>query len=182
MGRNDVKIHIIRLTTILVMILIWILFSSMESTEIKTIREISNDPIVIPKIEDQSGNKHMKEVGRSAWFHFHTLLSQYPVERATEKHRSKLNELILLTGSYYPCIDRENNYFNYIVVDLLPLPHNINDKNILIDWGCRVHNLMNIELKKDEFDCLSLFDTEADRDEIMSLNKVTIEKEEKQLG
>ena len=205
---SNKKLIIIRTIVIFCLVIIWILLSSDEldrsiphskvffqslkldsylntdSQDDETIKtepslHVNNDPRYI-------------ELGRSTWKTFHIMMERFPDINMNKnddlKKRDKLINWLTIIGETYPCttIDRENIFIESI--KMYPLPINLN-KIINIEWGCHIHNLVNDRLGKEKYNC-SILIQEMEQNskdfnddiEFESLDKVTLNKEEKQLG
>lgn len=135
-------------------------------------------------------------LNHATWEYFHTLLSQFPEvslnDPKTLVHRDKLLRLLDYIGETYPCQEERSCIRGNIAGDgphgsrnllgaamiAYPLPPNLN-RIVSTEWGCHVHNYVNEALGKPLFDCAELVRRIPGGSE---LAKVTLEKEEKQLG
>ena len=147
-------------------------------------------------VTDVRANLRTQSLNHATWEYFHTLLSQFPEvslsDPKTLVYRDKLLRLLAYIGETYPCQEKGNCIRDNISEaglqggkDLLgaamiayPLPPNLN-RIVSTEWGCHVHNYVNEVLGKPQFDCAKMIRQIPGGSE---LAKVTLEKEEKQLG
>lgn len=127
----------------------------------------------------------MKEIGHYAWLQFHEIISNVNVSndnkmKDNESECFKLNEFLKLFGEFYPLCNDDVNIF-YEILETNPIP-TCSNKFILKLWGCHIHNKMNLELDKQEYDCSKLFTEEELSSNDVKFNKVTIDVEEPQYG
>lgn len=130
-----------------------------------------------------------QELGRHAWYLFHTTLSRYPDE-PTALQQSKLRDYIDLFAEFYPCGEC-SYHFQKLLEDN---PIQVKSREIAAMWGCHLHNLVNEHLKKDVYDCTTILEdydcgcgefSEFSKEKGASDNKkskISISKEEKQQG
>ncbi|GMM55489.1 hypothetical protein DAKH74_021050 [Maudiozyma humilis] len=205
---NAKRIHIIRAVTLLLLGAAWIFLSSVEldgsipnsDVLFKTFtldyfqREHEtavHEPVVVVK----NNGARYTDLGRATWKLFHLTLERFPDvnmnEKSDLKKREKLIAWVELLGETYPCStsnsDNDSNIF-LEAVRANPLPINLN-KVVSIEWGCHIHNAVNTRLGKAKYDCLHLAqdvrpsNSDFNQDiEVEDLDKVTLNKEEKQLG
>lgn len=138
---------------------------------------------IMPKMPDPEAKK---ELGRSSWKYFHTLLARFP-DTPTEDEKNKLRQFIHLYAELYPCGE-----CSYHFVKLLgKYPPQVASRTSAALWGCHIHNLVNEHLGKDEYDCTTILedydcgctDENGEIDSSLKLNnKITLEKEKEQLG
>jgi len=88
------------------------------------------------------------ELGRSTWLLLHTMAAQYP-ERPSKQQQRDVRELISCLTRVYPCGDCASHFHEIVKRS----PPNVGSKYELQQWMCRVHNLVNVTLKKPVFNC-----------------------------
>ncbi|EDO16587.1 hypothetical protein Kpol_520p8 [Vanderwaltozyma polyspora DSM 70294] len=208
---------LLRIVIILLLISIWIFFSSPELSYVKNVdpavvvtsneneklgedvgkqvvvteetgpevignqgKKISEDKkidgIIMPSMPDQESKEAL---GRASWKYFHTLLARFPDE-PSEDERSKLSMFINLYAELYPCGECSKHFQKMIK----KYPVQTSSRTSAALWGCHIHNLVNKHLEKPDYDCSTIledYDCGCGDDNI-KLNKVSINKEEKQLG
>lgn len=188
------KSNVVRVLVIISLISLWIFHSDLELSYSNSFGLIRDKNVIIDSDlrldEDSKGvtihsDMKMKAIGNYAWLQFHEIINNIDVSMANkvkdnDKQCYKLNEFIKLFGDFYPLCDDEVNIFHKILENnRIPTCSN---RFILKLWGCHIHNKMNLELGKDEYDCSQLF-TEDELSSIdVKFNKVTIDIEEVQLG
>lgn len=202
------KLIIIRTIVIFCLVIIWILLSSDEldgsiphskiffqslqlDSYFNKASQENDTKETIPYLHVNNDPQYI-ELGRSTWKTFHMMMERFPDINMNKnddlKKRDKLINWITIMGETYPCTakDRENIFVESF--KMYPLPINLN-KIINIEWGCHIHNLVNDRLGKDKYNC-SILIQEVEQNsndfnddiEFESLDKVTLNKEEKQLG
>ncbi|SMN18216.1 similar to Saccharomyces cerevisiae YPR037C ERV2 Flavin-linked sulfhydryl oxidase localized to the endoplasmic reticulum lumen, involved in disulfide bond formation within the ER [Maudiozyma saulgeensis] len=205
---NVKKDYIYRTIALLFLIITWILLSSGEldgsiphskiffkSLNLDNYFTSLNNGDKVSQFTDvqtiiNKDSNYMK-FGRATWKTFHVMMEMFPDVNMNNnddlKKRDKLVDWINLIGETYPCSKDSNNIFLQSV-QRYPLPINLN-KIINIEWGCHIHNLVNERLEKVKYNCsqliLDLKQTEQDYNqdiEYNDLDKVTLNKEDKQLG
>ncbi|QEU62850.1 Erv2 [Kluyveromyces lactis] len=193
------KQRIVTITTLLMIGLLWFTFSNSQlpiegspssaGTKSDLFGGLSanekNDDAsgtIMPKMPDQEAKKAL---GRASWKYFHTLLARFPDE-PTEQEKTKLREFLYLYAELYPC--GECSY--HFVKMLKKYPPQVASRTTAALWGCHIHNLVNDHLEKPRYDCNTILedydcgctDENGNIDPSLNMNKVTLNKEEKQLG
>lgn len=152
---------------------------------------VAQEPVVVVK----NNGARYTDLGRATWKLFHLTLERFPdvnMNRKDDlKKREKLIAWIDLLGETYPCASSTSGSNSNIFLEAVrthPLPINLN-KVVSIEWGCHIHNVVNEQLGKAKYDCTRFAQesrpSEADFNqdiEVEDLDKVTLNKEEKQLG
>ncbi|KAL6935902.1 hypothetical protein ACO0OL_002086 [Hanseniaspora opuntiae] len=134
--------------------------------------------VIMPLMPDL---EKKQELGRHAWYLFHTVLSRYPDEPSTQQ-QDKLKQYINLFAEFYPCGECSYHFQELIKKN----PVQSKSRKTAALWGCHIHNLVNEHLKKPVYDCTNILEDYdcgcGDYDEFNKEDKITIEKENKQLG
>jgi len=208
---NANKDYVYRIIALMFLIITWTLLSSGEldgsiphskiffkSLNLDNYFNGSNDDSLrYTNEQDMIKNEDPKymELGRVTWKTFHVTMEMFPDVNMNDnddlKKRDKLVDWINLLGETYPCSKDQQNTPNNLFLQSIknyPLPINLN-KIINIEWGCHIHNLVNERLGKIKYDFSILIQdlkqTEKDFNqniEYNDLDKVTLNREEKQLG
>jgi len=98
------------------------------------------------------GNETLKaELGRAAWKLFHTTLARFP-KSASVDERTALAQYLALFARLYPCGECAGHFQKL----LAQYPPQTSGRVAASQWGCFVHNLVNVRLGKEEFDCMML--------------------------
>lgn len=130
-----------------------------------------------------------QELGRHAWYLFHTTLSRYPDE-PTNQQQTKLRNYIDLFAEFYPCGECSYHFQKLLVGN----PIQVKSRETAAMWGCHLHNLVNEHLEKEIYDCTTILEdydcgcgefSEFSKEKGTSdskKNKISISKEEKQQG
>ncbi|CCE61816.1 hypothetical protein TPHA_0B01430 [Tetrapisispora phaffii CBS 4417] len=190
----------VRILAIAILVSIWVFFSKPELSYIKPTIDINNkdvkeediklsaeekkaelkrvDGSIMPSMPDLEAKQ---ELGRASWKYFHTLLARFP-DTPTDEERDKLSVFINLFAELYPC--GECSYHLQKMIKKYPVQTSSRTSASL--WGCHIHNVVNKHLKKPEYDCSTILEDYdcgcGDDEKNIKLNKVSINKEEKQLG
>lgn len=105
---------------------------------------------IMPKLLNETAKA---ELGRHAWYLFHTVLSRFPDE-PKQSDREDLAAYIKYFAKLYPCGDCATHF-----QDLLQkFPPQTSSRVAAAQWGCAVHNKVNTRLQKPEYDCSSILE------------------------
>lgn len=137
---------------------------------------------IMPKMPDLEAKKAL---GRASWKYFHTLLARFPDE-PTEEEKTKLREFLHLYAELYPCGECAYHFVKMLKKN----PPQVSSRTTAALWGCHIHNLVNDHLQKPTYDCNTILDDydcgcsdeNGNIDPSLNMNKVTFNKEDKQLG
>lgn len=88
------------------------------------------------------------EVGNGTWQLLHTIAAYYP-ESPTDKDKSHYEEFFTTFSYVYPCRPCAQN-FQKLVQENPPI---LDSRITLSIWLCKMHNVVNTMLGKDEFKC-----------------------------
>lgn len=183
-----------RALAIISLISLWIFYSNLELSYSNSFALIRDKNTIIDsdlrfdedfKRATVHEDAKMKEIGNHAWLQFHEIIENIDVSvtnkvKHNDKQCYKLNEFIKVFGDLYPLCDDDVNIFHKIFENN-PIP-TCSNRFILKLWGCHIHNKMNSELGKDEYECSQLFTEEELSSNDVKFNKVTVDTEEVQLG
>jgi FAD-linked sulfhydryl oxidase len=89
-----------------------------------------------------------EELGRASWRLLHTMAAKFPVE-PTHTQRTTLRTFLYTFAKMYPCGDCAR-HFTMLLIDHPPV---VDSRSTITQWMCMIHNLVNVRLKKPEFDC-----------------------------
>ena len=92
------------------------------------------------------------ELGRAGWTLLHTMAAYYP-EDPTPDQQSSMTQFITGLSQFYPCGYCAEHMQQELTVD----PPTVKNNNELSNWFCRLHNKVNVNLGKPEFDCSQVF-------------------------
>lgn len=107
--------------------------------------------VIMPKL----GNATAKaELGRATWKLMHTMTLRFP-DKPTNDEREALKSFFYLTSRLYPCGECAAEFQAL----LKQYPPQTSSRMVSALWLCHVHNLVNVRLKKPEFDCTKLDET-----------------------
>ncbi|SCV02873.1 LAMI_0H03664g1_1 [Lachancea mirantina] len=186
------KQRLVSIVGALALILLWYYYSSEKlsyttdndpgSVKIAEVTRKADFKTVMPSMPDQESKE---KLGRASWTYFHTLLARFPDE-PTQEERLKLATFLQLYAELYPCGECSKHF----VKMLQRSPPQTSSRVAAAMWGCHMHNLVNEHLKKPLYDCSNILDDYdcgcGDGDgkivEELKLNRVSLEKEDKQRG
>ncbi|KAJ3565186.1 hypothetical protein NP233_g7802 [Leucocoprinus birnbaumii] len=104
--------------------------------------------VIMPKL----GNETAKAaLGRATWKLMHTVTLRFP-EHPTADEREALKSYFHLTSRLYPCGECATEFQQL----LKKFPPQTSSRRAASLWLCRVHNEVNLRLKKPEYDCANL--------------------------
>lgn len=101
--------------------------------------------VIMPKLLNETAKA---DLGRHSWYLFHTVLARFP-ERPTPNDRDDLGSFITYFAKLYPCGDCAA-HFNTL---LMKYPPQTSSRISAAQWGCAIHNKVNLDLGKQEYDC-----------------------------
>lgn len=107
-------------------------------------------PVVMGKLLNETLKA---ELGRHAWFLFHTVLSRYP-EAPTPNERDDLVQYVKYFTKLYPCGDCASHFQTV----LARMPVQSSSRVAAAQWGCAVHNVVNERLGKKSYDCSGILE------------------------
>lgn len=97
---------------------------------------------------------HTKEkIGHTTWSFMHTMLANLECggdDKLTSEVRERAVRLIRSVQQNFPCPTCRHDFGE--LLQTYP-PDNIETKTGLNEWLCKLHNLVNIKLKKPVFNC-----------------------------
>ena len=93
------------------------------------------------------------ELGRHSWYLFHTILSRFPDE-PNEDERQSLQDYIHLFAKLYPCQECGHHFMNLLEL----YPPQTSSRKAAATWGCAIHNKVNADLNKQEYDCTKVLE------------------------
>ena len=97
------------------------------------------------------GGSWREILGRRAWFFLHSVAAKYP-DNPTENDKTSLRNLVAALGQHYPCkLCRKHLKQQLRDPDLGPVA--VNSRQELTVWFCELHNMVNRDIGKKEFDC-----------------------------
>lgn len=109
-----------------------------------------NEGIIMPKLLNETAKA---ELGRHAWYLFHTVLGRFP-ERPRPSDREDLVSYIKYFTKLYPCGDCASHFLTI----LEKYPPQTSTRVAAANWGCAVHNEVNLSLKKPVYNCMHILE------------------------
>ncbi|CAD6569890.1 MAG: hypothetical protein TREMPRED_005498 [Tremellales sp. Tagirdzhanova-0007] len=111
--------------------------------------------VIMPKFENATAKA---ELGRAAWKVLHLMTLRFPDE-PTSDDRTALRSYFYLFARLYPCGECAAEFqalLKEYPPQVRPNPLFTSSRKSASLWLCYVHNLINLRLGKEEFDCLTL--------------------------
>jgi len=93
------------------------------------------------------------ELGRAAWRVLHTTMAKFP-DAPTAEDSLALKSYIHLFARLYPCGDCARHFQTV----LKKYPPQVRTRSTAAAWACHVHNVVNMRLGKEIFDCSKIGD------------------------
>jgi len=90
-------------------------------------------------------------VGRRSWFLFHSMAAKYP-EYPSEDDIQAMHNLVATLGQLYPC-KLCRLHLREQLRDPSLLPVTFSSRTETTTWWCKLHNIVNADLGKPQFDC-----------------------------
>ncbi|CAG8571974.1 10496_t:CDS:2 [Dentiscutata erythropus] len=102
--------------------------------------EVVHGPVVMPELKNDTIKA---ELGRATWKLLHTMMARFP-ENPTTDEKEALRNFIHLFSRLYPCGEC--------------YPPQVSSREAASQWACAIHNMVNVRLGKEIFDCGSIAD------------------------
>ncbi|KAF9514456.1 hypothetical protein BS47DRAFT_1295112, partial [Hydnum rufescens UP504] len=110
--------------------------------------EVLTGGVIMPEL----GNATAKALlGQATWKLMHTMTLRFP-ETPSQDERDALRSYFYLTSRLYPCGECAK-HFQQLLKDY---PPQTSSRKTASFWLCHIHNLVNTQLSKPEFDCTKL--------------------------
>lgn len=87
-------------------------------------------------------------LGRNTWSLLHTIAAKYP-RRPSNEEKTRMKQFIHLFSELYPCDYCAQEFRK----DLSKMPPQLESREALSLWFCKIHNEVNERLNKPQFDC-----------------------------
>lgn len=88
------------------------------------------------------------ELGNHTWSFLHTMAAYYPT-KPTNEQKQDMQQFITLFSKFFPCKPCADDFR----ADLKAHPANVESREDLSLWFCKMHNIVNKKIGKKEFDC-----------------------------
>lgn len=95
-----------------------------------------------------SENNISNELGNRTWFFLHTMAAYYP-DNPSELQKQKMLLFIDGLSEFYPCKTCSEHLKEHII----QMPPNVETNKTLSEWFCKIHNNINKNNGKEQFDC-----------------------------
>lgn len=90
----------------------------------------------------------VEELGRSSWTLLHTMAASYP-DKANTQQQSDMGSFLKYFSRLYPCWVCANDFQKWMSKQPPPLE----TREEFGNWMCQAHNVVNVKLGKEAFDC-----------------------------
>ncbi|KAJ1919181.1 Flavin-linked sulfhydryl oxidase of the mitochondrial IMS [Mycoemilia scoparia] len=87
-------------------------------------------------------------LGRATWTFLHTMAAYYP-DKPSQNQQSMMKDLLQSFSHFYPC----QWCASHLRSEMAKEPPDTSTRWGLSQWMCRMHNKVNVNQGKDEFDC-----------------------------
>ncbi|ORX87049.1 hypothetical protein BCR32DRAFT_215618 [Anaeromyces robustus] len=104
-----------------------------------------NGGIIMP---DMFNTTEKEELGRSTWRLLHTVTARYPNKPTNEEKQALKNWVYLLTR-LYPSGECAVEFSKILEAN----PPDVESRDAASQWACKVHNIINEALGKEQFNC-----------------------------
>ncbi|CAG8611889.1 27108_t:CDS:2 [Gigaspora margarita] len=128
--------------------------------------EVIHGPVVMPELKNDTIKIHLTliknqtcdraELGRGTWKLLHTMMARFP-ENPTTSEKEALRNFLHLFSRLYPCAEFQEILKKY--------PPQVSSREAASQWACAIHNMVNVRLKKEIFDCGSATDSNSNKDD-----------------
>lgn len=125
--------------------------SSSDENASATVSNPSKDPFWYNE-EEMPCAPDILELGRASWTLIHTMAATYP-DDPTPEQQQIMTDFFLALGEFFPC----KKCAAHLKKELQKRPPKVENREALSLWACKLHNLVNVYLKKPDFDCGKVF-------------------------
>ncbi|XP_034251254.1 FAD-linked sulfhydryl oxidase ALR [Thrips palmi] len=88
------------------------------------------------------------ELGKNTWGFLHTMAAYYP-DNPTPQQKNDMKSFFNSFSQFYPCEVCAKDFQQ----ELRLQPPNVENQKGLTKWLCDMHNIVNVKLGKQSFDC-----------------------------
>jgi len=97
------------------------------------------------------GGSWREIVGRHGWYLLHSIAAKYP-EHPTEADKTSIRNFFAALGQHYPC-KLCRKHLQQQLRDPTLGPVRVETRQQLTTWVCELHNMVNRDIGKPEFNC-----------------------------
>ncbi|CAG8505826.1 5929_t:CDS:2 [Ambispora leptoticha] len=112
--------------------------------------EVIHGPVVMPELKNDTIKA---ELGRGTWKLLHTMMARFP-ENPSTSEKEALRNFIYLFSRLYPCGECATEFQTL----LEKYPPQVSSRETASQWACAIHNIVNVRLEKEIFDCSLIAD------------------------
>ena len=94
-----------------------------------------------------------QEIGRNTWSLLHSMAASYPNE-PNEEDKKQIKNFLYGLANHFPCKICGNHLLKMLNKEGI----HANSREELVNYICKIHNIVNKVLEKPQFDCKKAFD------------------------
>ena len=94
-----------------------------------------------------------QEIGRNTWSLLHSIAASYPNE-PTEEDKKQITNFLYGLANLFPCKICGNHLLRMLKKEGI----HADSREELVNYICKIHNIVNKVLEKPQFDCKKAFD------------------------
>ena len=129
-----------------------ILFSFISSSDIK-IKKQKIGEFLTPEGATKPLALTKQEIGRDTWALLHSIAASYPNE-PNEEDKKQITNFLYGLANLFPCKICGNHLLRMLKKEGI----HADSREELVNYICKIHNIVNKVLEKPQFDCKKAFD------------------------
>ena len=129
-----------------------ILFSFISSSDIK-IKKQKIGEFLTPEGATKPLALTKQEIGRDTWALLHSIAASYPNE-PNEEDKKQITNFLNEIANLFPCKICGNHLLRMLKKEGI----HADSREELVNYICKIHNIVNKVLEKPQFDCKKAFD------------------------
>ena len=138
-------------------IMLWLkidqkLFSFLNSSETKVKKQKIGE-LLTPEGASKPLTLTKQEIGRNTWSLLHSIAASYPNE-PTEEDKKHITNFLYGLANPFPCKICGTHLLKMLKKEGV----HANSREELVNYICKIHNIVNKVLEKPQFDCKKAFD------------------------
>ena len=129
-----------------------ILFSFISSSDVK-IKKQKIGEFLTPEGATKPLTLTKQEIGRDTWALLHSIAASYPNE-PNEEDKKQITNFLYGLANLFPCKICGNHLLRMLKKEGI----HADSREELVNYICKIHNIVNKVLEKPQFDCKKAFD------------------------